>query len=189
MVTIRTADADDAPAVAMVHLRSAAAGLAPIFPAGTAAPPLSDLIDDWRGRIGPQRPPGQLGLVADAGAVVGVIIAGLDEDEPTIGQLSRLYVDPSHWRLGIGRRLFDAGLAYLRERGCAGARLWVLADNRRARAWYERMGWTATGERKPSCEGAVLSMPAGVEDVRYWLPFPGGGRPASAPVGVRTTAT
>jgi ribosomal protein S18 acetylase RimI-like enzyme len=102
--------------------------------------------------------------------VTGVIIAGADEAQPTVGQLSRLYVDPEFWGSGIGRRLFHTGVAHLTIRGFPQARLWVIEGNLRARRWYERMGWTPTGERKPSCEGA-FTCSAGIEDVRYSLPL------------------
>lgn len=168
-IILRAADTADAPAIADVHRRAAQAGLAEIFPTGAAVAPSDALVDDWRRRVGSAAPHGQVGLVADAaGRLAGVIIAGPDETEPRIGQLSRLYVDPRFWGMGIGGHLFRAGLAHLQALGVAEARLWVIDGNRRARDWYERMGWTPTGERKPSCEGAFTCSP-GVEDVRYAL--------------------
>jgi ribosomal protein S18 acetylase RimI-like enzyme len=41
-----------------------------------------------------------------------------------------------------------ACLAALRKRGYADAILWVLADNPRARAFYEREGWALDGAEK-----------------------------------------
>jgi hypothetical protein len=35
---------------------------------------------------------------------------------------------------------------FLRDEGFASATLWVLRDNPRARAFYEKAGWQATGQ-------------------------------------------
>jgi GNAT superfamily N-acetyltransferase len=165
-VTVRGASAADAERIAEVHLRAAQQGLAHVLPAGAAWAAPTVLVNDWRSRLGQQT-----GFVADlgAGALAGVILAGPDDADPHLGQLSRLYVDPVHWGHGIGGQLFAAGLAHLRALGFADARQWVIEANPRARAWYERLGWRPTGERKPSCEGAFSGCLDGIEDVRYGL--------------------
>ena len=60
-----------------------------------------------------------------------------------------------------GRLLFDAAISHLSHFGYRQASLWVLGRNARARSWYERLGWTCTGERERATETI------GVEDVRY----------------------
>ena len=78
-----------------------------------------------------------------------------------LDHIARLYVDPSCW--GVGTRLYRAALADLTARDCPAATLWVLEANRRAREWYERLGWLTTGGRKP------VYAPAGIHDVQYRL--------------------
>jgi ribosomal protein S18 acetylase RimI-like enzyme len=61
----------------------------------------------------------------------------------------------------VGRALYDKALSYLTETGYTQASLWVLEQNERARRWYERLGWTCTGQRK-----LVLGSDR-IADVRY----------------------
>lgn len=77
-------------------------------------------------------------------------IAPLDEDGRGFalvgeGRLHRLYVRPSAWGGGVGLALHDEALAALRDARSEVASLWVLADNLRARAFYERRGWRLNG--------------------------------------------
>jgi GNAT superfamily N-acetyltransferase len=69
-----------------------------------------------------------------------------------------LYVSPDHWGSGVGSKLFDAGTAYLRERGFSEMTLWVLEGNTKARSFYERKGWSADGARKPSYRKPELAQ-------------------------------
>jgi ribosomal protein S18 acetylase RimI-like enzyme len=84
-----------------------------------------------------------------------------------VGEVLAIYVDPPHWGTGAGRALMDAALARLAARGFRSVRLWVLVDNRRARRFYERAGFTADGAsaRYPvgRADGTVVDLP----EVRY----------------------
>jgi ribosomal protein S18 acetylase RimI-like enzyme len=107
---------------------------------------------------------GTTGLVACVDdVIVGMALAGSDDSDPSTGYLSRVYVDPDHQGRGIGSALHDASIRSLGERGFGRATLWVLERNARARAWYERLGWQQTADRKP------VYPPAGIDDVRYRL--------------------
>jgi len=101
----------------------------------------------WRLRL--DRPPsGWSTFVAEDGAeVVGFVSVGPSRDEPRIGELFALYVEPERWSTGVGRALIERGEAQLREEYEV-AFLWVLEDNPRARRFYERAGWAPDGERK-----------------------------------------
>jgi ribosomal protein S18 acetylase RimI-like enzyme len=93
--------------------------------------------------------------------VVGVILAGPDPDDRTLGHIARLYVDPSCWGRGLGTLLYRAALTDLAGRDFPAATLWVLEANHRVREWYERLGWRPTGMRKP------VYAPANIDDVQY----------------------
>ncbi len=94
-------------------------------------------------------------LLDDAGRVAGFVTV-------SDGELRALYLLAEHHGAGWGGRLHDAGLDRLRALGTTEARLWVLEDNARARAFYERRGWEATGDRQDvPLVGAVLP------EVRY----------------------
>ncbi len=56
-------------------------------------------------------------------------------------EVETLYIAPAFWRKGIGRRLIDAARHALQSAGYTDVALWVLLDNRRARAFYKRSGF------------------------------------------------
>ncbi len=164
VVVLRVARLADAPAIAGLHLETALQAYAAIFPPSAPAPTLAGLTADWADRLG--APPPQLATVAEQdGRLVGVVVAGPDPDDPASGHLSRLYVRPSCWGRGIGRRLHDRAVAHLAGARYAEASLWVLEANHRARDWYERLGWTPTPARKPTY------APANIYDVAYRRPL------------------
>ena len=70
--------------------------------------------------------------------------ASRDEDAacPVSGELYAIYVLAAHYGSGAGQALLDAAI------GRAAASLWVLEDNPRARAFYERNGFRADGTVK-----------------------------------------
>jgi GNAT superfamily N-acetyltransferase len=59
--------------------------------------------------------------------------------------LWQLFVRPAWWGSGLAAGLHDAFLAEARERGYREARLHTPAGHARARRFYERRGWRATG--------------------------------------------
>jgi ribosomal protein S18 acetylase RimI-like enzyme len=153
MALIRAATADDVDAMAAVWLRSALTAYAGIFPEDAPKPTHEQLVEVLTG--------GDC-LVAIGGDGVGGGVVGLVQAED--GWLSHLYVDPDHWGRRIGTALHDAAVERLRADGGGGvARLWVLRENKLARAMYERRGWTLTDEVRP------VYAPAGVDDVQYRL--------------------
>jgi len=71
-----------------------------------------------------------------------------DADEG-VGELDTLYVLPTVWGQGAGRKLIDAGLRSLSERGFTEATLWTAEQNSRSRQLYEHAGWRPDGKRRP----------------------------------------
>jgi ribosomal protein S18 acetylase RimI-like enzyme len=99
-------------------------------------------------------------------------VNGHDDTEldPTVGEVLAIYVDPPRQGRGAGRALMDAAVGALRERdGVTELRLWVLADNVPARAFYERYGCVADGAthffRVQRPDGTPVDLP----EVRYAL--------------------
>jgi GNAT superfamily N-acetyltransferase len=60
--------------------------------------------------------------------------------------LWQLFVRPAWWGSGLAAGLHDAFVAEARGRGYREARLHTPAGHGRARRFYERRGWRATGE-------------------------------------------
>ncbi|HEX6787890.1 MAG TPA: GNAT family N-acetyltransferase [Gaiellaceae bacterium] len=84
----------------------------------------------------------------DGGEVVAFVGSFPSRDADAEGELGEIYALPEAWGKGVGRALMTACVAALRERGYADAILWVLDENPRARAFYEREGWALDGAEK-----------------------------------------
>ncbi len=139
-----TADADD---IAGVQERTWQAAYRHVFPARELDRGGFIRPERWRGRIA--RPPaGWSTFVAvQEGVVTGFASVGPSRDEHGVGELYAIYVEPEHWSTGAGRALIERSEEHLRS-SYDEATLWVLEDNPRARAFYERGGWAPDGERK-----------------------------------------
>jgi len=146
-VRIRTATAADAEAIAAVQQHGWQVAYRHIFPAEELAQGGFVHLERWRARLA-DPPRGWATFVADRdGVVIGFASVGPSRDERGIGELYAIYVDPDAWSTGAGRALIEQSEEQLR--GDYGeATLWVLEDNPRARAFYERAGWLPDGARK-----------------------------------------
>ena len=58
------------------------------------------------------------------------------------GEIISIYLLPEYVGKGCGRQLMERALSELRKQGYTKAFLWVLEENNRARAFYEKMGFT-----------------------------------------------
>lgn len=61
------------------------------------------------------------------------------------GEVVSLYLLPEYMGRGYGRPLLEAAVSALASQGYRDIFLWVLEENRRARAFYERMGFRVGG--------------------------------------------
>ena len=111
-----------------------------------ALAPFADRVA--RFRTGVEEPPPHTGAwVAERdGEIVGIAVrAG--------AELRDLYVVPEAWGSGVAEELMEAALADIRADSSAEALLWVGEENARARRFYEREGWTQSGETRASVLG------------------------------------
>lgn len=93
----------------------------------------------------------QTWVAEETGVLVGYAVAGeADLPHPAVdaaaGQLHRLYVIPTHHRVGLGRQLMETALAWLQEHGRTRVFIGVWEGNARARAFYARYGFHPVGE-------------------------------------------
>lgn len=58
------------------------------------------------------------------------------------GEIISIYLLPEYVGKGCGRQLMERALSELRKQGYTKTFLWVLEENNRARAFYEKMGFT-----------------------------------------------
>jgi len=135
----RRATSDDVVALRDLERAASRAGLAHVF--GDLPYPDDDVLARW------------VLLLDDPDVVVEVVEddAGLVALAAHDGSsLRHLAVRPDHWGSGLGRD------GFARAEAAGARRLWVLADNGRARALYESCGW----------------QPSGTSQECPWPPFP-----------------
>jgi GNAT superfamily N-acetyltransferase len=70
-------------------------------------------------------------------------------DIPGLAHLWQLFVRPPWWGSGLATRLNALAVANAAERGFEAIRLYTPAAHQRARAFYEREGWTTDGVAMP----------------------------------------
>jgi GNAT superfamily N-acetyltransferase len=163
IVTVRPAVPADAAGIEDVRFTSWQAAYGEHIPAAAfAAVDRAAVVDRFAGRLGAD---GDRTVVAEVdGAVTGFAMFGpcRDADLPDAGEVYSIYVRPAHWSTGQGRALLAAAVAALGSRPLA---LWVLADNVRARRFYEIAGWRVDGAQKAAQLLGGVTSP----EVRYRL--------------------
>lgn len=151
-VRIRDAVAGDADAIAAAHIASWRAAYTHIFPASVFDSPDFDRsrIEMWRNWSRSSTPDRRLIVATADDRVVGFAHTGRRDEphgvhDPDRGELLGFYAHPDVWGTGVATAMMDAALSSLRDDGVARAIVWTLADAHRARAFYEKSGWTLTG--------------------------------------------
>jgi GNAT superfamily N-acetyltransferase len=161
---LRPAEPEDAIAVARVHVRSWQAAYRTLLP--------DDYLDQLRpedraqtydfANADPLKP--HTVVAVEEGLIRGFASTSpsRDPDLPDHGELCALYVDPEHWRQGIGVALVVAARRRLFGIGFRDALLWVLAGNIRAENFYRNDGWASDGQRRRDSVWGVA-----VDEIRY----------------------
>ncbi|MBI4885445.1 MAG: GNAT family N-acetyltransferase [Actinobacteria bacterium] len=162
MIEVRVAQPDDADAIAAAHIEGWRVGYRHVFPTEflDADEFATSRLDRWRGWTWNSRGDSQLFVVLRGGRVVGFGHVGPARVEPVCdesgngsaaettgakGEIYGFYVHPEAWGCGAASALIARCHEYLRDEGFNEAVLWVLRDNPRARVFYEKAGWFATG--------------------------------------------
>jgi ribosomal protein S18 acetylase RimI-like enzyme len=151
---IRAARVADAPQIAVVHVRSwqfAYRGLLPQAYLDELDP--AQRVDQWERSLAEANDGRNGVLVADAGGTLLGFVGYSpsrdgDADQARVGEIDAIYLLPSAWGKGVGRRLMDVALVRLAEAQFDQVTLWVLDSNARARRFYEAGGWLADGAQK-----------------------------------------
>jgi ribosomal protein S18 acetylase RimI-like enzyme len=169
---IRYALFNDAKAIARVHISSWQQTYSQLMPTEyltSLASTLPQREAFWVRTIEAGEP---AVLVADVNdQVVGWISVGATRDNDItandVGEVMAIYVLTEHWRAGIGRALWRAGLQYLLGGGFRRLTLWVLTENERAVQFYRRMGCVEDTESKRTIAIGGVTL----EEVRYGCPM------------------
>lgn len=103
---------------------------------------IDDYAAAWRARLKDPLSDRGLYVASFAGGVVGFAQSAKSRD-PHLGipgEFWAIYLLKEAYGRGIGRDLMRACARWLLARGIDAAHLWVMRDNARARAFYERLG-------------------------------------------------
>ena len=168
-MTVRPACEEDIPSIARVHVdswRTAYRGIV----ADSFLAALSYQKNEERHRRY-MALPGAIYLAAESpqAGIVGFLSGGPERsgDRHFPGELNAIYILRPHRRHGIGRALVQEWAATLRRAAINAALVWVLAENRPAIAFYERLGGKRLREQTIEIGGERLKELAyGWEDLR-----------------------
>ena len=165
-MTVRPARPEDARGIAEVHVRTWQAAYRHAFPADV----LDQLsVDERETRWRTWLEEGATAWVSVAGdAIVGFVAVGPSRTEEDVAELYSIYVLPEHWGSSAAHELMATAVGWFNEKQYTAAVLGVLADNPRARRFYEREGWRFDGTRTDIVRGVE------VEEALYRLTLAGG---------------
>ena len=89
------------------------------------------------------RNPGMSSTAWDGGRLVGAVLCGHDGRR---GYIHHLAVAPSHYKLGIGRKLVERCLDNLAKQGIEKCHIFVYQDNQEAMDFWAQIGWVRRDE-------------------------------------------
>jgi len=162
-MTIRRAGSGDAETVGRIHVESWNVAYRGIMPDEVIArTDLAYRTAFWAERIA--APEWPVYLLEENGQAVAfcqmIPTKDSDDDARRVGHITSLHVLPDRRGHGYGRVLMDHVLAEFQRRAFAQVTLWVLEENRSARAFYEKYGFRL--------DGGSRSYPrTNVPEVRY----------------------
>jgi GNAT superfamily N-acetyltransferase len=166
-VVLRTAAEFDLFGVGQLHCRSRADAYAHIISAEALGALSGEALGAWWSeRWKWERETHRLTVAEQAGRIVGFTYVGPSEVDGA-AELYAIHVEPELVGAGVGRLLMVNALGQLAEISPSRALLWVLAENERARRFYDRGGWRPDGTTRVEAIGGEP-----VAQVRYELDLP-----------------
>ncbi|HSI21242.1 MAG TPA: GNAT family N-acetyltransferase [Verrucomicrobiae bacterium] len=149
-VTLREARPKDALAIAEIHVKTWQSAYRGIIPDSYL-----DTLDiekrklNWEKILGEPSNHQHTFIAEDGEKVVGFTSVGTARNEAGNeegqGELYAIYVSPDYKGNGVGTLLIGKAKELLRADGYTKAILWVLTENKGARAFYEKNGWHVNG--------------------------------------------
>ena len=169
---VRPAEIGDAAAIAAVHVetwRTAYRGLLPDD--FLASLDQAGYGERWKRTLADGS--GRIFVAEDQGRIVGFASGGRERasEDGFSGELYAIYVFEEAQGRGHGRRLVQAVVQALREKGLPDMIVWVLRDNQPARHFYEQLGGVYV-RAQPITIGSTLLQEVSygwksLDDVRY----------------------
>ena len=153
----RSATLDDAAALANVEIRSIQHAYQDFMPAAHLENlDVLDLTERWKGGLRDMIDP--VVVAVHDQLVIGFVRAGKSNKE-NVGFITYLFILPEYWGIGIGKALMGKAMNIFRDFNLNAAKLYAYSDNIRARRFYERLGWTLSGQTyTQDIEGIPIEM-------------------------------
>jgi GNAT superfamily N-acetyltransferase len=183
VIEVREATVDDADAIATAHIDSWRAGYRGIVPDENLDSEefATNRRERWRAWTWQSIAGSRLFVVTFHDRVVGFAHAGPERVDPVCdqsgtgattelsdagrGEVYAFYLHPSAWGGGGAGALMSRCEEFLRDDGFTSAVLWVLRDNPRARAFYEKAGWRFAGQESDVAPATGPEAP--LPEVKY----------------------
>ena len=170
---IRRALTTDAAAVGHIHVESWSVAYRGIMPDGVIAKTdLAYRTRFWAVRIADREWP--VFVIEVEGKAIAfcqmIPSQDLDDDPKRVGHITSLHVLPHLRGRGYGRVLMDHVLDEFRRRGFAEVTLWVLEENRSARRFYEKHGFTLDGGKRMYPNTAIPEVRYRIKALPLTLP-------------------
>jgi GNAT superfamily N-acetyltransferase len=160
VIEVREAVVDDADAIATAHIDGWRAGYRGVVSDEylDAEAFATSRRERWRAWTWQSFPGSRMFVATIHDRVIGFGHAGPEIAEPDAaeappaegalgrGEIYGFYLHPAAWGSGAAGALMSRCEEFLRDEGFATAIVWVLRENPRACAFYEKVGWHATGE-------------------------------------------
>jgi GNAT superfamily N-acetyltransferase len=184
VIEVRAARVEDTEAIASAHVDGWRVGYRDILPVEYLDADEFAAVrrERWRAWV-PGAGEDRVFVVSMQGRIVGFGHVGPERVDPVCdqsgadldvatqndgrGELYALYLHPTAWGSGSAGALMSRCEEFLRDRGYHSAVLWVLRDNPRARAFYEKSGWINSGLESTFAPGdpPIFS----VQEVQYTI--------------------
>jgi len=136
--------ADDFDAISRIYALSWKAAYRNIVPQQYL-----DELSEFRWSAVLENSPYDAFVMLENGRYIGTssICAARDENMKGWGEIISIYLLPEYWGKGAGELLLDNSVTALIKKGYQKIYLWVLEENRRARKFYEKSGFTLSADK------------------------------------------
>ena len=154
-MVVRRGSLEDLDLIFSIQRDASIAGFASVFPPQRYPYPDEAIRRALREQL---EDPRNVALIDDEGR--GFALVGH-------GWFQRLFVREPAWGTGVAEELHAAALETLRAQGAKWASLWCLAENARARRFYEKHAWRLNGSER------IVPFPPHPRDVGYSIDLTG----------------
>jgi GNAT superfamily N-acetyltransferase len=144
-IEIRKPDCNDVSAIAALHIvawQQAYIGMVPDHVLKDLS--LERFTSRWLERIENPKSSEHVRVAVSKGEVMGFAMFGESREAMNLpqsfGEIYALYVNPNHWRKGVGKALIQYVISWFDANRYPGVFLWTLKANDQARRFYENAG-------------------------------------------------